>query len=137
MKRRIRNTKHAYRKRRTSNMTKKRYMTPEEAATARGVTPATIRKWLREGYIDGIKMGRLWRVVEDGDVEIEKLDKKTEALLRGSLEKLQESMNRITELIGSGGNIQLIRALCTVLPQLEDASDKIVALSEMASREKI
>ncbi|MCF4151691.1 helix-turn-helix domain-containing protein [Dethiosulfovibrio sp. F2B] len=117
-------------------MAKKRYITPEEAATTRGVTPATIRKWLREGYIEGIKMGRLWRVIEDGDVEIEKMDKKTETLLVGSLEKLQESMDQITELIGSGGNVQLIRALCTVLPQLEDASDKIRALSEMASQDE-
>lgn len=39
-------------------------LTPEEAALQLGITPRTIREWLRNGKLPGVKLGRLWRVKE-------------------------------------------------------------------------
>ena len=38
--------------------------TPEEAAAFLGVKITTIRRWLREGEMQGTKYGRLWRIKE-------------------------------------------------------------------------
>ena len=35
---------------------------PEDVAAALSISPATIRRWLRDGAISGIKVGRQWRV---------------------------------------------------------------------------
>lgn len=37
-------------------------MSPEDVAVALGISPATIRRWLRDGAISGVKVGRQWRV---------------------------------------------------------------------------
>lgn len=37
-------------------------MAPEDVALALGISPATIRRWLRDGAIAGVKVGRQWRV---------------------------------------------------------------------------
>lgn len=37
-------------------------MSPEDVAAALGISPATIRRWLRDGAIAGVKVGRQWRV---------------------------------------------------------------------------
>jgi len=37
-------------------------MPPEDVAAALGISPATIRRWLRDGAIAGVKVGRQWRV---------------------------------------------------------------------------
>jgi excisionase family DNA binding protein len=37
-------------------------MSPEDVATALSISPATIRRWLRDGAIAGVKVGRQWRV---------------------------------------------------------------------------
>lgn len=39
-------------------------LTPEEAALQLGIAPRTIREWLRNGKLQGVKLGRLWRVRE-------------------------------------------------------------------------
>jgi excisionase family DNA binding protein len=40
-------------------------LTPEQAAERLGVSPKTVRDWLREGKLPGYKlMGKLWRVSE-------------------------------------------------------------------------
>ncbi|MBP1934867.1 helix-turn-helix domain-containing protein [Ammoniphilus resinae] len=38
---------------------------PEEAADTLGVSPKTIREWLRKGNLPGVKTGRLWRIREE------------------------------------------------------------------------
>lgn len=37
-------------------------LTPEEVALRLKVLPKTVRKWLRDGLIPGIKVGRQWRI---------------------------------------------------------------------------
>ncbi len=39
--------------------------TTEEAAKYLSVRPNTIRAWLRDGILTGIKLGRAWRVREE------------------------------------------------------------------------
>lgn len=41
-----------------------KYYTPEEAAKIIRVTAAAIREWIRNGKLEGIKTGRLWRIKE-------------------------------------------------------------------------
>lgn len=38
------------------------YLTPAQVATALQVDIQTVRKWLREGRLRGVRVGRLWRV---------------------------------------------------------------------------
>ena len=62
-------------------------MSPDDVAAALGISPATIRRWLREGAIAGVKIGRQWRVdvtlvrdkIASGElaVNIERKDSKT------------------------------------------------------------
>jgi excisionase family DNA binding protein len=39
-------------------------MTPEEVAERLAITPKTVRRFLREGRLKAMKVGRLWRVRE-------------------------------------------------------------------------
>ena len=41
-----------------------RLLTPEEAAERLAISPKTIRDWLRSRKLQGVKVGRLWRVRE-------------------------------------------------------------------------
>jgi len=41
-----------------------RLLTPEEAAERLAVTPGSIRVWLRQGKLKGVRAGRLWRIRE-------------------------------------------------------------------------
>jgi excisionase family DNA binding protein len=42
-----------------------RMLTPEEVARRLAVTPNTVRGWLREGALKGVKVGkRVWRIEE-------------------------------------------------------------------------
>jgi len=45
-----------------------RLLKPEEVAERLAVTPKSIRQWLREGRLRGIRAGRLWRIRPE-DVE--------------------------------------------------------------------
>lgn len=38
------------------------FLTPEEAAEQLLVRPTTIKTWLREGKLKGIKAGKFWRI---------------------------------------------------------------------------
>jgi acetyl-CoA synthetase len=40
------------------------YFTPEEFARKISVHPQSVRLWLREGNIKGVKLGRIWRIPE-------------------------------------------------------------------------
>jgi excisionase family DNA binding protein len=40
-------------------------LSPERAAQMLDVNPETVRNWLREGKLQGVKVGRLWRVREE------------------------------------------------------------------------
>ena len=43
-----------------------RMLTPEEVAERLAVTPNTVRGWLRDGTLKGVKLGkRVWRINED------------------------------------------------------------------------
>lgn len=42
----------------------KRLLTPEEVAERLAVTPRSIRIWLRQGKLKGVRVGRLWRIRE-------------------------------------------------------------------------
>lgn len=37
---------------------------PEDAAEILAVSPKSVREWLRQGKLKGIKVGRLWRIRE-------------------------------------------------------------------------
>ncbi|MGB9663169.1 MAG: helix-turn-helix domain-containing protein [Moorellaceae bacterium] len=39
-----------------------RLLTPEEAAEILAVSPKSVREWLRQGKLKGVKAGRLWRI---------------------------------------------------------------------------
>ena len=39
-------------------------LTPEEVAEHLAVSPKSIRKWLREGKLKGVRVGRLWWIRE-------------------------------------------------------------------------
>lgn len=39
-----------------------RFLTTEEIATILSVHPRTVMRWLRQGKLKGVKIGRLWRV---------------------------------------------------------------------------
>jgi excisionase family DNA binding protein len=41
-----------------------RYLSAEDIATRLNVSPITVRKWLREDKLKGVRAGRLWRVKE-------------------------------------------------------------------------
>lgn len=40
-------------------------LTVDEAARALRVSPESIRRWLRDGLIQGVKFGHVWRVARD------------------------------------------------------------------------
>lgn len=42
-----------------------KYLTPNEIADELSVTPKTVREWLRNGQLKGIKVGSSWRVKYD------------------------------------------------------------------------
>lgn len=41
---------------------KERYLTPKEYAEIMRVNPVTVRNLLRQGKIEHVKIGRLWRI---------------------------------------------------------------------------
>lgn len=41
------------------------FLTVEEAAARLRVAPFTMRKYLREGRVRGVRIGRAWRIPED------------------------------------------------------------------------
>lgn len=47
---------------------KSRLIKPEEAAWRLGISPTTIKKWLRNGKLPGVKVGHLWRI-DEADLE--------------------------------------------------------------------
>ena len=51
---------------------KEHYMTPHEVAKRLNVETRTIHKWLRDGTMDGLKVGRLWRIPKSQLENIEK-----------------------------------------------------------------
>lgn len=46
------------------------YYTVEEVADLAGVTPYTVRRWLREGRLKGKRFGLRWRIEKDSVSEI-------------------------------------------------------------------
>lgn len=42
-------------------------LTPEEAAAQFGVSPETIRRWCRQGKLQGVKVGEQWRVISEDE----------------------------------------------------------------------
>lgn len=40
-------------------------LTPEQVAERLQVVERTVYRWLNEGRLEGVKLGRLWRVRED------------------------------------------------------------------------
>jgi excisionase family DNA binding protein len=43
-------------------------LTPEQAASRLAVSSRSIREWLRNGKLKGVKAGKLWRI-SDNDIE--------------------------------------------------------------------
>ncbi len=41
-----------------------RLLTPEQAAERLAVSPKSVRAWLRQGRLIGVRVGRLWRIRE-------------------------------------------------------------------------
>jgi excisionase family DNA binding protein len=40
-------------------------LTPEQVAERLQIVPKTVYRWLNDGRLEGVKLGRLWRVRED------------------------------------------------------------------------
>jgi len=54
-------------------------LTPEEAAKRLAVSPETVKKWLRTGKLNGVKVSVLWRVREkdlEDFIQIRKKEKR-------------------------------------------------------------
>lgn len=54
-------------------------LTPEEAAKRLAVSPETVKKWLRTGKLNGVKVSVLWRVREkdlEDFIQIHKKEKR-------------------------------------------------------------
>lgn len=49
------------------------YYTPEEVAAIFKVKPMTVREWLRNGLLKGIKVGHSWRISEASLKKFEEL----------------------------------------------------------------
>ena len=49
-------------------ISKLRLLKPEEVADRLGVSTLTIKKWLRNGKLPGVKVGHLWRI-DEADLE--------------------------------------------------------------------
>lgn len=45
-------------------MTDEKYYSPDEIARKLSVSGGTVREWLRTGQLQGVKLGRLWRIRE-------------------------------------------------------------------------
>lgn len=45
-------------------MDKSTYYSPEDIAKHFNVKPDSVRKWIREGKLKAIKLGRIWRIPE-------------------------------------------------------------------------
>ncbi len=45
-------------------------LTPEEVAFRLKIARRTVYQWLREGKLEGVKMGNLWRVPEEALTKI-------------------------------------------------------------------
>ncbi len=41
-----------------------RYLSPEDVAQRLNVKPLMVRRWLKDGMLKGVKVGRLWRIRE-------------------------------------------------------------------------
>jgi excisionase family DNA binding protein len=41
-----------------------KYYSPEDISKKYNVNPATVRKWIREGKLEAVKLGVLWRISE-------------------------------------------------------------------------
>lgn len=40
------------------------YLSPDEIAARLKVSAVSVRKWLRQGKLKGVRAGRLWRILE-------------------------------------------------------------------------
>jgi excisionase family DNA binding protein len=61
-----------------------RYLSPDDVARRLNVKPLTVRRWLKDGKLRGIKVGRLWRVRESD----------LEAFLKGGEREQAEKADR-------------------------------------------
>lgn len=48
-----------------ANTRVKKFMKPEEAAERLSVSAKSIRQWLREGKLKGVRAGKLWRITDE------------------------------------------------------------------------
>lgn len=60
----------------TEKRQKIKLLTPEEAAKRLAVSPETVKKWLRMGKLNGVKVSVLWRVREEDLEEFIQIRKK-------------------------------------------------------------
>ena len=92
-------------------MTEKLF-SPEEVAEQLGVTPNTVRTWLRDGSLKGIKLGKkIWRVNETELQEFLNREAKLESRVEKSEVKFSEedlkAVRRGLEDIKSGRMLNL------------------------------
>jgi excisionase family DNA binding protein len=57
-------------------MNNDKYLTVQEIANKYKVTSAAVHKWIKEGKLKAIKMGRLWRIPESALQEFIKVSKR-------------------------------------------------------------
>ena len=103
-----------------------RMLTPEEVAERLAVTPNTVRGWLRDGTLKGVKLGkRVWRI-EEGEVKSHLC--RENAVPYGSEYNKQESIREkliedLDEL--SSESVERVYSLVSELKEKENANGKV------------
>jgi len=69
-------------------------LTVDEAASRLKVMPKTVRGWLREGILPGVKIGRQWRVAEST----------LDAIIRGEIALADRDSLRLSRSDSPGRN---------------------------------
>jgi excisionase family DNA binding protein len=105
-----------------------RMLTPEEVAERLAVTPNTVRGWLRDGTLKGVKLGkRVWRI-EEGEVKSHLC--RENAVPYGSEYNRQESiMEKLIEDLDelSSESVEKIYRLVNELIEKESEKEKVVS----------
>jgi excisionase family DNA binding protein len=103
-----------------------RMLTPEEVAERLAVTPNTVRGWLREGTLRGVKLGkRVWRINENDLHMYICCEQQTDYCVEVPGEQLTDADKRALLAEALHKESQLVREdSLSVLKEFEDLDDE-------------
>ena len=105
-----------------------RMLTPEEVAERLAVTPNTVRGWLRDGTLKGVKLGkRVWRIKED-EVKLH-LCRENAAPYGTECNKQEKIREKLIEDLDELNNasIEKVYSLVSELKEKESAKGKVAS----------